>query len=278
MKNKKLGWIPDLPDHRDFPSEVFNVVQLDASGNPEQTPVPTMVDLRGGFSPVEDQGQLGSCTANAGIALVEYMERKYGKGAYVDGSRLFLYKNSRKLAGFTGDSGAYLRDTIKALRLFGVPPESSWPYDITKFDVEPDAFNYAYAQNFKSLRYFRVDMPGYDNEKILGEIKSKVSKGIPLMFGTSVYNGIFRSVGDIPFPNPTEQCVGGHAMVICGFDDARSCIGTTRPGAFLIRNSWGPNWGQSGYGWLPYEYLYAGLMCDIWGILKQDWVNPAQFQ
>lgn len=277
MNKVKFGWIPDLPDHRDHPATAYPMPTLDEMGKPVTVSnLPMKADIRGGFSPVEDQGRLGSCTAQAGVALVEYMERKFG-GNHVEASRLFLYKNTRKLAGLQGDTGAYLRDTIKALRLFGVSQEEFWPYDITKFDVEPDAFNYALANNYKALKYFRVDMPGMSPEAMLKEIKTKISKGIPLMFGSTVYSGIYKVKTDIPFPQGGEQPIGGHAMVICGYDDNVLGTNTTKPGCFLIRNSWGTSWGMGGYAYLPYDYLYAGLMCDIWGITKQDWIDTSVF-
>lgn len=277
MNKIKFGWIPDLPDHRDHAATSYPILTLDEAGKLLSAPrLSIKVDLRAGFSPVEDQGKLGSCTAQAGVALVEYMERRFG-GSHIEASRLFLYKNTRKLAGLQGDSGAYLRDTIKALRLFGVSQEQYWPYDISKFDVEPDAFNYALANNYKTLKYFRVDMPGMTPEAMLKEIKTKISKGIPLMFGSTVYGGIMSAKTDIPFPKGNEQAIGGHAMVICGYDDNLTGINSSRPGSFLIRNSWGTSWGMGGYAYFPYEYLFAGLMCDIWGITKQDWIDTSVF-
>ena len=275
MNKIKFGWVPDLPDHRDVSIE--SSISLDSvAGVSNSVALPKSADIRGGFSPIENQGSIGSCTAQAGVALVEYMERKFG-GQHIEASRLFLYKNTRKLAGFQGDTGAYLRDTIKALRLFGVSQEQYWPYDVTKFDEEPDAFNYALANNYKSLKYFRVDMPNYTPDRILKDIKSSIAKGIPLMFGSVVYNGIMRAKEDIPYPAGNERPIGGHAMVICGYDDSRVGVNASIPGAFLIRNSWGTNWGMQGYAWFPYEYLYSGLMMDIWGITKQDWIDTSVF-
>ena len=148
-----MGWLRDLPDFRDYTDENKKVLpNLKAIGiaQPEDIAVPAKVDLRAYCSPVEDQGAIGSCTANAVVGLVEYFERRaYGK--YIDASRLFLYKATRDLLHWTGDTGAYLRSTIGALALFGVPPEEYWPYKVTTFDVEPSAFCYAFAQDYRAI-------------------------------------------------------------------------------------------------------------------------------
>ena len=128
-----MGWLRDLPDFRDYTSEDVKIVpHLEAAGvaRPEDLAVPAKVDLRAYCSPVEDQGSLGSCTANAVVGMVEYFERR-AFGKYIDASRLFLYKATRELLHWTGDTGAYLRSTIGALALFGVPPEEYWPYKVT---------------------------------------------------------------------------------------------------------------------------------------------------
>ena len=147
---KRMGWRPDLPDLRDYTFEHDNIKpMLEKMGIVESVKkLPDTADLRKWCSPVEDQKNLGSCTANAGVGLVEYFERK-AFGKHIDASRLFLYKTTRRLMGLKGDSGADLRSTMAALVLFGVPPERYWPYtDKTPdFDKEPDTFCYACAEN-----------------------------------------------------------------------------------------------------------------------------------
>ena len=145
-----MGWLPDMPDFRDYTDETPEVAGL-LKGTSLKKTTRTMkldatVDLRQWFAPipVEDQGKLGSCTANAGISLVEYFEQRAFK-KHLDASRLFLYKVTRNMLHLTGDTGAYLRTTMGALALFGVPPEEYLPYDVAKFDEEPSAFCYAYA-------------------------------------------------------------------------------------------------------------------------------------
>jgi C1A family cysteine protease len=203
----------------------------------------------------------------------------------MDASRLFLYKVTRKLLNFEGDTGAFLRTTIGAMALFGVPPEQYWPYtdDPEKYDEEPPAFCYAFAQNYQALNYFRLDPPGYPKDKLLTRIKDLLSCNIPSMFGFSVYSSIWdASDGKIPFPSARESLEGGHAIVAVGYDDKLTIKnpnpdGPTTKGAFLIRNSWGESWGDRGYGWLPYDYVTRGLADDWWSLLKSEWIDTEPF-
>jgi C1A family cysteine protease len=246
--------------------------------------LPLSIDLREWCSPVEDQGGIGSCTAHAGAGVIEYYERK-SFGRHIDASRLFLYKVTRNLMKMAGDTGAYLRTTMGAMVLFGVPPEGYWPYtDREKeFDREPPAFCYAFAQNYQTLKYFRHDPPGTKSDELLNKVKTYLSKGHPAMFGFTVYNSIEQAGenGKIPFPASKEKIEGGHAIVAVGYDDKmkiKNKYGKVETsGALLIRNSWGKDWGEKGYGWLPYEYLRKGLAEDFWSVLKKEWIDTGQF-
>lgn len=288
-----MGWLPDRPDVRDLPYDAPEVRELlaasgskslqalasDAGGEAE---LPAAVDLREYFSPVEDQGQLGSCTANAACGIVEYYQRR-SFGKYIDMSRLFLYKVTREYLGLSGDTGAHLRSTMGALALFGTLPERYWPYDIAKFDVDPPAFSFAFAQSFQALTYFRLDPTGSTGEQNLNAVKTHLAAGVPAMFGFTVYASIRKpkNPGDIPYPAKNENVLGGHAIVAVGYDDARTVQnpgdGSIQTGAFLIRNSWGTSWGESGYGWLPYEYARQGLAEDWWSMTSAEWVETTAF-
>ena len=288
-----LGWLRDTPDFRDITignlprpvpkkSEAFAAFDkvsktISAAGDAS---LPKTVDNSEFCSPIEDQGSLGSCTANACMGMVEYMERR-GVGNYTDGSRLFLYKTTRKLLGWTGDTGAFLRTTMKALVNFGIPPEDVWPYEISTFDQEPDPFMYAYAANTKAIQYLRLDAAGTTPTAALKDIKTALSCGYVAMFGFSVYSSL-TTAADIPFPAPNDSLNGGHAVLAVGYDDDRPCVnglnGTNGKGALLIRNSWGQGWGQNGYGWLPYDYILAGLANDFWTCYKLAWVDSGQFE
>ncbi|HOJ40226.1 MAG TPA: cysteine protease, partial [bacterium] len=152
-----FGWLPDFPDYRDYTRNTREVQAILKSAHRTDKPA-TAVDLREWCSPVENQGNLGSCTAHAGVGLIEYYERK-SFGRHLDASRLFLYKVTRNLMKVKGDTGAFIRSTIGAMVLFGVPPEEYWPYtdESDAFDREPPAFCYAFAQNYQTILYFRHD-------------------------------------------------------------------------------------------------------------------------
>lgn len=288
-----LGYLSELPDFRDITigrieknsvisksikkSKNKNNSFLLKSRSKNKKELPSAIDLRKDvrdknyFTPVEDQGELGSCTANAVIGLVEYLIKAEAKET-INLSRLFLYKVTRNLMHQVGDNGAYIRTTIKALKLLGCPPEDQWPYDIETFDYEPDAFLYSIARNFKAIKYLRLDNPGESGDKVLVDIKACIADGFPAAFGFSVFASINEVTSEndtIPFPDEDDQFEGGHAVLAIGYDDTRE--------ALLIRNSWGEQWGNKGYAWLPYKYVEYGLAKDFWTILTTDWVMLANF-
>jgi len=280
-----MGWIPDYPDFRDYTDKTEEVkTLLRVTQLRKKKTLPKSINLREWCSPVEDQGMLGSCTAHAGAGIIEYYERK-SFGKHIDASRLFLYKVTRNLMKMKGDTGAYLRTTIGAMVLFGVPPEDYWPYadDEKKFDKEPPAFCYAFAQNYQTIKYYRHDPPETPANTILNRVKTYLASGHPAMFGFTVYNSIEQAekTGKIPFPSSREKIEGGHAVAVVGYDDSIKINNTygqkETTGALLIRNSWGKGWGEEGYGWLPYDYILKGLAEDFWSVIKKEWVDAGEF-
>ena len=294
-----MGWLPDYPDIRDVTFQSERVPsKLQALGQPSvkqmlakvgattsaPAALPTSVDLRPWCSPMEDQQTIGSCTAHAGVGLVEYFERR-AFGKHLDASRLFLYKVTRNLLKWTGDTGAFLRSTMYALTLFGVPPEEYYPYNIADFDKEPSAFCYAFAQSYQAISYYRLDPPGTTPSNLLTQIKTYLANGLPSMFGFTVYSSISQANtngGKIPYPTRGERVEGGHAIDAVGYDDNlkiknTNAGGIETTGALLIRNSWGTGWGSAGYGWLPYKYVLDGLATDWWSLIKSEWVDTGQF-
>ncbi len=292
-----MGWLPDFPDFRDYTfkikeslenkkkEEIENLLSPTGLFRADITTTPSSVDLRNWCSKIENQGQIGSCTANAGAGVVEYFEnRAFEK--YLDVSRLFLYKVTRNFAKISGDNGAFLRNTMGALVLFGVPPEEYWPYtDKTPdFDREPTAFCYSFASNYKGIRYFRHDDTSLTKEQVLESVKKSLAAGIPSMFGFTVFSSISQAgtTGKIPFPCTNDKILGGHAVVAVGYNDSmiikNSTCGISTQGALLIRNSWGETWGDKGYGWLPYDYIRNEVALDFWSLLNQTWIDTGIFK
>ncbi len=301
---KGKGWLKDLPDFRDQNPQSTNISEKQQSKGIEK-PVKeilkkvnttvaksaavkktvdtlTKVDLRQWCSPIEDQGKIGSCTAQATIGLYEYYERR-AFGKHIDGSRLFQYKATRNLLKWTADDGAYLRTAMASLALFGVVPEKYWPYKEENVFEEPTAFLYSYAKNFKAITYYRLDSNGISKPQLLASIKDHLYKGLPLVFGFTCYSSLdLANDGKIPFPDTKESSDGGHAVMAVGYDDKMKItnpgnkkIVTT--GALLIRNSWGEEWGEEGYGWLPYDYVLKGIAEDWWAMTKAEWIDTGQF-
>jgi C1A family cysteine protease len=252
QKIKHFGWAPDLPDARDH---------LFAAAPQVLTALPPSVDLRKGspgLPPPYDQGQLGSCTGNAIAGAVQFGRRKAKQTPDFVPSRLFIYYNERVIEGSVkNDSGAQIRDGIKSVAKQGVCNETAWPYDIAKFAKKPPAAAYKEAAKHEITQYSRLP-------QIVTQLKGCLAAGFPFVFGFTVYEAFespeVAKTGVLNMPNLTkEKVVGGHAVLAVGYNDSQQ--------RFIIRNSWGHDWGQKGYFTMPYGYLTDNnLSDDFWTI------------
>lgn len=246
-KHGGLGWRPDVADPRDLPFEMPKAVHL-----------PSHVDLRDTklLPPVYDQGALGSCTANAVAAAVEFDLKKQGLPDFAP-SRLFIYYNERVIEHTVhDDAGAMIRDGFKSIAHQGVCPESDWPYivDDHRYREKPPAKCYTEALLSKAIKYRAVHQSAYS-------LRYVIAQGFPVVFGFTVYES-FESddvarTGVVPMPAPGEAEIGGHATALVGYT----------PDDFIGRNSWGGEWGDRGYFRIPAKYITdPDLASDFWTV------------
>lgn len=246
-KVQHYGWVPDVPDQRDF---------LYAAPTPFQANFPPSVDLRPQCPPVYDQGQLGSCTANAIAGAIEFDQKKLKETEFTP-SRLFIYFNERTMENtVNSDSGAQIRDGIKSVAQLGAPAETDWPYDITVFSQKPPQQAFDDATHHLVTLYQRCIQE-------LNTLKGCLASGFPFVFGFTCYDSFegpdVAKTGILPMPASHEKVVGGHAVMCVGYDDSTQ--------HFIVRNSWGDKWGQAGYFMMPYAYMTnQRLASDLWTI------------
>lgn len=241
---RKYGWKPEPADFRD---KLYRAIRPTVG-------LPEKADLRPGMPPIVDQGQLGSCTANALAGATEFAEIKNGAQEQPL-SRLFIYYNERSLEGdIDQDNGAQIRTGIKTLNQQGVCSEALWPYDISRFKDRPDDVCQQDALSRKIVSYHRL--------LSLDDILVCLADGFPLCFGISVYESFesdeVAKTGIVPMPGKNERMLGGHALLMVGFDQSKE--------QFIFRNSWGM-WGDKGYGYLPFDYVRT-LADDLWTVRK----------
>ena len=240
---RRYGWKPSLPDLRDHIADASELKVLDE------------VDPRADLPDVFDQGQLGSCTANAVAGAVQYDAKLNGSDPGFL-SRLWIYYYERKIEGSPADqdTGAYGRDGFKVCKTIGVPLENDWPYDIAKFSEEPPASLAEEARQHRISNYRSVP-------RNLDSIKAVLSNRQTIAFGFTVYESFesqeVAQTGIVPMPTRNERTLGGHEVLLVGYL-------TNEPNYGLVRNSWGTGWGMEGYFLMPWAYLMdANLASDF---------------
>jgi C1A family cysteine protease len=242
------GWVPDLPDHRD---------RMYQAPLARLGPLPPSVDMRAAGPPIYDQRALGSCTANAIAAALEFSQMKQGLADVFVPSRLFVYYNERVIEGTVDqDSGAMIRDGIKSVATQGAPHEPLWPYVLKQFRKKPSPPAYADARKHPAVLYQRLTQE-------ITQLRGCLAAGFPFVFGFSVYESFESDAvsksGRMPMPGPDEKLLGGHAVLAVGYEHASN--------RFIARNSWGAGWGEAGYFTIPYDYLLdENLSDDFWTI------------
>ena len=243
---RKLNWHPSRPDWRDRKFKPTLKLQE----------LPPVVDMRGVYKRIFDQGEIGSCTANAASGLVSFQRTQQGETGY-HASRLFIYYNERVIEGTVkSDAGAFVRDSIKVLHHQGACREHKWTYE-NDFRAKPDADCYSQASNFKIKEYLSI------NNANINEIKSSLAEGHGVIFGFTVYESFdsdaVAKTGIVPMPQKSEKSLGGHCVWLHGYNDEKQL--------FTARNSWGKSWGDKGNFYMPYQYLTnRDLASDFWTI------------
>jgi C1A family cysteine protease len=266
----RFGWQPDLPDHRDQSTAAAGVRRLlkRLGYKRGRHRLPPSRDWRTYFRP-PDAAAIGCGVAAACVSLVEYFERR-ATGRDRAGCAAFV----QQVAASLQDGGPVgMRAALKAATQFGVPPNRLWLRG--ERDVAaPAGMLFAYAGAMRGARYVRLDPPGETGERVVRRVRAFLAGGFPCVLGFSV-PGSVGAGPDIPFPTAFDAILGGRAAVVTGYDDEH--LIRSAHGALLVQPAWGTDWGEGGYGRLPFEFLRRGLAADVWTILHPRWLKSGEF-
>lgn len=216
-------------------------------------------DLRADMPKVRDQGQAGACTGFALTGLFMFLAKKLFGEDYL-ASALAVYYDERAIEGNTDqDAGAEIADGITVLLQNGAGPETLWPYNIRNLTAKPPADYYNAAKKDLALHSYRVDNTDGTS------IRAALTLGLPVIIGFTVYpemEGLNPTDYLLPMPNPGEEPIGGHAVVICGHDDTRK--------VYTVQNQWGTDWGNEGFYEMPYDYVHNGDLTQDCHVVDQE--------
>jgi C1A family cysteine protease len=271
----RCGWVSDIPDHRDLTSDQPRIVKIlrRLPGSDGRRSLPRDVDLRDCCPPVVDQADLATSSAHAAVLMAQYFERR-ASGKLITPSRLFVHYNAQRISGSQQDARVSLRSAVKAMLRFGLPPERHWPYEPERVDRTPDGFVYGLSRMLRRCLYLRLDGRTQSGEETLDAVRSFLASGFACVCGFQLPS----TVSDLPeiyFPVPRDDCNDGHAVLVVGYDNDRWI--RSEKGAFLVQNSWGKQWGDAGYGWLPYAYVQDRLAVDFWTLVRRKWLRSGEF-
>lgn len=245
------GMRADQPDFRD---RYFKDTKYKAGLSIDDT-----VDWRNRIGMCWDQGEIGSCVAHGVGSLIIYVYPELMP------SRLKIYYDGRAIEKTTRiDSGLEIRDGVKATVKDGVCQEAMWPYDVAKFKRKPPAKCYSTKNEKLITEYARVGKSNKDSD-ILDEMLNCLQQGSPIVFGSMLYESFesdsVAQTGIVPMPNTREKSIGGHCLAAYGFNKSKK--------TFIVRNSWGVDWGDNGYCHMPFDYLINNdLTSDLWMITR----------
>jgi len=254
--NRTYGWIKQKLDKRDVKYSIENLLPIKTVYlNPDSGYL---------LPPIWDQLALGACTSFgwAFLVMFDLLNKKFQEipASGYSPSQLFIYWFERVLRGTTGqDSGAEIRDGAKAINQHGCCSSALWPYNVNTFTTPPSPNMLSNALNYVSVQYKSLDNTNKQ------QIVDALQRGFPVVFGTSVYESFesqeVASSGIVPYPDVNnEKYLGGHCMAIVGYHE-----GIGDDDTFIVRNSWGTDWGKGGYCRIPTRYLCdADLASDFW--------------
>jgi C1A family cysteine protease len=290
---KHMGRLPPFHDPRDYsPQEAGNILKTTSLPDIARELPEKNEDNYNYLPEVYDQEDLGSCVAFATDNGLEYISKLlFGRSPIF--SKLYTYKMGRDLAfgtGSQGDTGLWIKHGIGTVRRHGAVEESRYPYITEDYDLYPQAHIHGYADDYRALKYFRLDYPNVSIEKRKERINTYINNKFPVIVGFYVFESADMegfAGGEFPYPAENEDMLGGHATMIYGYDDNKVIINpfdeSESKGAWKFRNSWGSGWGDNGDGWLPYDYLLKPqaefiLADEFYTITRMDWLDLWDFE